>query len=140
MQTTTDMRNLLLIIISINFLACAEKPMDVEIAKQVTEALIKESDAGNYEAVEKLYTPAFNESEPMDVKIEKLNRLKNILGDVQSVEFISSTHQAEFGQPKKLILVYRVKHSKITTIESFSVVEEEGGYRIAAHSVESENL
>lgn len=121
------------------FLAsCAEKPMDQEPAKKVVEELIMKTDAEDFDAVEKLYTAGFNSSEPMEVKKEKLLQLKKVLGDVKSMEFVSATHVAEFGQPKKLVVEYKVHHTKITSIETFSVVEDEGGYRIASHSVKSE--
>jgi len=132
------MKHALFILITVAFFSCAEKPMDVDQAKQVAEELIKQSNAGNYEALEDLYTPAFNQSEPMDIKIEKLSRLKNVMGDLQKIEFLKHTHVAEFGQPKAVILEYRIIHSLVTSIEKFAIVEEEGGYRVASHSVESE--
>lgn len=123
------------------FLAsCAAKPMDEENARKVVEELIMKTDAEDFEAVAKLYTGEFNASEPMEVKKEKLIQLKKVLGDVKSLEFISATHVAEFGQPKKMVVEYKVFHSRITSIEIFSVVEDEGGYRIAAHSVKSEGI
>ena len=118
--------------------SCAEKPMDQEQAKKVVEELIMKTDAEDFDAVSQLYTAEFNSSEPMDVKKEKLLQLKKVLGDVKSMEFVSATHVAEFGQPKKLVVEYKVLHSRITSIETFSVVEDEGGYKIASHSVKSE--
>ena len=132
------MKNAIFLMLVLGFVSCAEKPMDVDQAKKVVEELITLTDKGDYEALEKLYTPAFNQSEPMEVKIEKLNRLKEMLGPVESVEFINSTHVAEFGQPKAVMLEYKVHHANVTTIEKFSVVEEEGGYRVSSHSVETQ--
>ncbi len=118
--------------------SCAEKPMDQEEAKRTVEELILKTDAEDFEAVANLYTAEFNSSEPMEVKKEKLLQLKKVLGKVKSLEFISATHVAEFGQPKKVVIEYKVLHSKIASIETFSVVEDEGGYKIASHSVKSD--
>jgi hypothetical protein len=120
--------------------SCSQKPMDVEVAKSLVERLITETDAENFDALPEIYSPAFNQSEPIEVKREKLLQLKDALGNVTGMEFISSTLVEEFGQPRKLVIEYRVLHSKINTIEKFSVVEDEGGYRVASHSVESENV
>jgi hypothetical protein len=132
------MRHILIILFVLGLVSCAEKPMDVEQAKKVVELLIRETDAGNYNALENLYSPAFNQSEPIDVKQKKLERLKDILGKVEQVEFINFTHVAEFGQPKQIVLEYKIKHTKVTSIEKFTVIEEEGGYRVSSHSVETE--
>jgi hypothetical protein len=118
---------------------CAEKPLDEQKAKEVVSQLIKLSDEGDYNAVENLYTAEFNSSEPFEIKREKLERLRNSLGPVKSVEFISVTHVAEFGMPQQAKIVCRVQHQNINTIETFSVQEDEGGYRVASHKVESEN-
>jgi hypothetical protein len=134
------MKNLTVVLLSFFFFACSQEPLDVEKAKKVVEELIMQTDAENFEAVQNLYTPAFNESEPMDVKREKLLHLKKVLGNVESVEFLISTDVKEFGQPRKLVLEYRVKHTKITTLEKFSVVQDEGGYKISSHGVQSENI
>jgi hypothetical protein len=119
---------------------CKREPMNEADARQLVEDLIIQADAGNYDNLKNFYSPAFNQSEPVEVKKEKLMHLQKVLGPVTGMEFISATHVAEFGQPRKLVLEYRVLHTKINTIEKFSVVEEEGGYRVSSHSVQSENL
>jgi hypothetical protein len=119
---------------------CSQKPLDIDSAKKVVEQLITETDAENFDKLEDLYTAEFNNSEPLEVKKEKLLQLKSVLGNVTGIEFLSSTLVEEFGQPRKLVLEYRVLHTRINSIEKFSVVEAEGGYRIASHSVQSENV
>jgi hypothetical protein len=119
-------------------ISCKEKPMDVDEAKRVVEELILKIDAEDFNTVETLYTPEFNASEPMEAKKVKLLQLKKVLGAVKNMEFVKSENVAEFGQPSKVILEYKIYHTKITSIETFSVIEEEGGYKIASHLVKSE--
>lgn len=133
------MKYTLLVCSLLIFAACAEKPLDENRAKSVAEEVIAAADAGDYAKVESLYAPSFLESEPMEIKKEKLERLRTTLGKVQSVEFLKSTSVAEFGQPLKLVLEYKVTHAGAVTIEKFSIVEEEGGYKIASYGVESAN-
>lgn len=118
--------------------SCKEKPMDVDEAKRVVEELILKIDAEDFTAVEQLYSPEFNASEPIESKKAKLLQLKKVMGSVKNMEFVKSENVAEFGQPAKVILEYKIYHTKITSIETFSVIEEEGGYKVASHLVKSE--
>ncbi len=132
------MKKLIILIFTISIISCAQQPMDVQEAKTVVEELILKTDQEDFDAVEKLYSSDFNASEPMEAKKAKLLQLKKALGKVKNLELISSENVAEFGQPAKVILVYKVFHSKITSIETFSVVEDEGGYKVASYLVKSE--
>ncbi len=132
------MRTILSITILLFFVACAEKPLEVETAKKVVESLISKADKGDWEGIEDLYTAEFNASETPEVKTQKLMRLRDVLGRVNEIEFISSTDVAEFGRPRELVLKYRVFHERVTSLETFTVQEVEGGYKVSAHSVESE--
>ena len=95
------------------------------------------TDAGNYEKVEQLYAPAFLESEPMEDKINKLEQLRNVLGPIQNIEFVSATSVAEFGQPQSMVILFKVTHSNQTTSEKITIIEEEGGYKVSGYSVEN---
>jgi ABC-type sugar transport system ATPase subunit len=117
---------------------CAEKPLDEARAKQVAEELMLSADAGNYDDVEKLFSKEFLASEPMEVKQQKLQHLRNVLGEIKKYEWVSTNHVAEFGQPQKLVLEYRVEHARVTTREKYTIVEDEGGYKVGGHSVENE--
>ena len=132
------MKNILLILCVLSFVSCAEKPLDVETAKKVVELLIEKSDKQEWDAVGELYTAEFNSSEPVEIKKQKLARLRDTLGPVKSIELISATNVAEFGRPQQVVLKYRVVHSRITSIETFTVQEDEEGYKISTHHVETE--
>jgi hypothetical protein len=128
------------ILLLIFAVACQEKPLDVEKAKQVVEKLMELTDKGAWEQIGELYTAEFNASETIEVKQQKLMRLKDTLGSIKSKEFISSTDVAEFGQPRRVLLKYKVIHKRATTFETFTVQEDEGGYKIASHLVETKPL
>ncbi len=133
------MKYLSLLFILVSLVSCAEKPLDVETAKKVVERLIAKADQGDWEGIEDLYTAEFNASETPEIKTQKLQRLRDTMGKVQSVEFVSATNVAEFGRPQEVILKYRVVHDRVTSIETFAVREDEGGYKVGSHMVESEN-
>lgn len=133
------MKNSLILLLMISFISCAEKPLDVNTAKQVVESLITRAGQGDWNGIEDFYTAEFNASETPEVKTQKLAKLRDTMGPVESMEFISATNVAEFGRPQQVVVKYRVVHSAITSIETFTVQEDEGGYKIATHLVESEN-
>jgi len=119
--------------------SCKEQPLDEATARKSVEQLIYSISDENFNAAKELFAPSFLESEPMEQKIPKLQKLNETLGTVQSAEFINSLSVAEFGEPQKIILEYKVVHSRVTTREKFTVVEEEGGYKISSYSVETES-
>ncbi|MFM7902949.1 MAG: hypothetical protein ACKPAD_13315, partial [Bacteroidota bacterium] len=100
------------------------------------EAHMKEASAQNYDAVLEMYDASFLESEPADVKVKKLKKLFEVLGPVEDFDFINATDIKEVGVPRQMKLEYGVRHAKASTIETFMVVEAEGGYKIAGYYVE----
>jgi hypothetical protein len=118
--------------------ACAEKPLDVDQARLVAQELITRTYEGKLDGIEELYTAAFNASEPAEIKKDKLTRLMYTLGAVKNMEFVSFTHKAEFGEPQQVVLTYRIQHARATAIETITVMKDDGGYKVAAHMVETE--
>jgi hypothetical protein len=134
------MKHLLALLFIFSLTSCAEKPLDEATAKKVVEALIDKTDKGDWEGIENFYTAEFNASETVEIKVQKLIRLRDTMGPVQSKELISATHVAEFGQPQQVVLKYKVVHARVTAIETFTVQEDEGGYKVSAYSAETESL
>lgn len=133
------MRKLLILLLAIFTLGCDGK-MDVEQAKVVTEELIVQADKLDFVAVENIYSPDFRRGETQEDREEKLRYLKRAMGDHVRSEFMAFTLEEEFGQPRKLVLEYRVHYSNMVTIQKISVIEEEGGYRVERHSIRNEEL
>ena len=134
------MKHLLAILFIFSLTACAEKPLDTDMAKKVVEALMDKADKGDWEGIEDFYTAEFNASETVEVKVQKLIRLRDTMGSIQSKEFVSATHVAEFGRPQQVVLKYKVVHSRVNSIETFTVQEDEGGYKVSSQMVETESL
>lgn len=116
--------------------SCEAPPLDEGKCIALVEAHMQEASAQNYDAVLKMYDPAFLESEPADVKVAKLKKLYQALGPVEDFDFVDAIDIKEVGVPRQMKLVYGVRHAKASTIETFIVVEDEGGYKIAGYYVE----
>jgi hypothetical protein len=107
--------------------ACSSEKLEISKAKTCVESLISAADKGDFEQVKKLSSESFNEGEPAEQRIEKLKMLKNALGDVVSMQLTDSLSEAKSGEEAKILLTYKVKHSKISSIEKYTVLDQ-GGY------------
>ncbi len=132
------MKNLLFILL-LAFAACTPVKMDINKAKSVAENLIKDIDQEKYSEVSKYYTYDFNQAEPVEQRTGKLKQLKQAKGDLVEYNLIDSLNEAKVAETARITLTYKIKYSKITTKETFVIVQDEGGYRVANHSVVSVN-
>lgn len=130
------MKIFLTLCLALTIVSCEEPPLDEGKCITLVEAHMQEASALNYDVVLKMYDPAFLESEPADVKVEKLKKLYEALGPVEDFDFVDAIDIKEVGVPRQMKLVYGVRHAKSSTIETFIVVEGEGGYKIAGYYVE----
>ncbi len=133
------MKNTLLFFLLITFFSCSSEKLEISEAKKTVENLIVEIDKENYQKIEDFYTANFNASEPLNTRIEKLKKLKKAKGNISSIFIIDSISEANFGEEAKVILTYKIKNTKLNLLEKFTVVKEEGKYKVAEHSVNSDN-
>lgn len=130
------MKTLVIVLTCLMIASCTTPPLDEAKSRQLVEEHIQEASNQNYDRVLELYDPAFLASEPAAVKVEKLQKLNQVLGPVEKFEFVKSTDVKEMGVPRQLKLEYSVKHVYVNTTETFVVLEAEGGYKIAGYYVE----
>lgn len=130
------MKAILSLCLVIMLVSCEEPPLDEGKCITLVESYMKEAYSQNYDAVMEMYDPSFLESEPEDIKREKLKKLYDALGPVEDFDFVTATDIKEVGVPRQMKLEYGVRHAKASTIETFVVVEAEGGYKIAGYYVE----
>jgi hypothetical protein len=120
------------------FTSCARKVDEVK-AKKLTSDLLEDTKKENYNNMDKYYTSSFNESEPLEKKIEKYNRLKDVMGPIISWELTSSKQSYDSDRGiNQLELKYKVKCQRLTVDETFLVVNDEGDEKIIFHNIENE--
>ncbi|MEO5570243.1 MAG: hypothetical protein ABIT08_03360 [Bacteroidia bacterium] len=112
--------------------------VDQPKAKQLVENLLNDLKNENFTALDKYFIPSFNESEPVDKKIAKYNRLKEVMGAIVSYEFINATEKYDdYSNIKFLELVYNVKGKQLSVKETFHVMNDEGELKIFHQDVEN---
>lgn len=119
-------------------LSCGLADIDLQKAHTVAEDLMNDLKNENYSDLDKYYTASFNESEPLEKKVEKYKRLKETLGAVQSYELISARQEGNIDKGGPLVeLKYRMKCSKITVVHTLIIINDEGTHKITFQSFEN---
>ena len=127
------MKKVLSLLLLTALVACnINKPEPIK-AQALAEQILEDMKKEDYTNLEKYYTIALNEGEPLEKKVEKFNKLTEALGKLQSYTLTSST-ESNFGDQPALTLKYDLKCSKINAEQSFTIVVDEGAYKIAAQS------
>jgi hypothetical protein len=120
------------------FTASCSLTVDQPKAKQLIEGLLNDLKAENFSNLDNYYVSSFNESEPADKKIEKYNRLKEVIGSIASYEFVSATEKYDNDSNIKFLeLLYNVKGSKLSVKESFRVMNDAGNLKITYQNIEN---
>lgn len=128
----------LLAVFTITCFGCGK--VDQGKAKTLVESLINTADKGDYAGTSKFYTDEFNGSESIDVRTQKYKDLKEAFGDVKSMECISVRDSTDGDDRPIVKLIYRVKHTKLTSLEAYSVVSQNGDYRVESQDVRQEKM
>lgn len=119
-------------------LSCGLAAIDENKAKSLAENLMNDLKNENYSNLDKYYTSSFNESEPLEQKIVKYKKFKEVLGSVQSYELISSKRDDSIdnGGPK-IELKYKMKCSKIVVTHTLVIINDEGTHKISFQNFEN---
>jgi uncharacterized protein VirK/YbjX len=118
----------------VSLTACSEE-LDPKIAQVVVEDLLMQLDNENYDALSEYYTESFNRGESSETRTEKFQKLRNIMGGITEMEIKESANINEFGEQAQVHLVYNVKRAKVSSIETFTVVKEDGRYKVSSHLI-----
>lgn len=118
--------------------ACALK-VDQTKARTAVENLLTDLKNENYEAIDKYYTDMSNESEPLAKKKERFEQLKTVTGAIQSFEFASAKEEYDSDKGlNQLELKYKVKCEKVTLLQTFLFINDEGDSRIIFQNIENQ--
>lgn len=125
------------LLITIVLPGCANK-VDAIKAQALTENLLIDLKNENYNSLNAHYTSSFNESEPLDRKIEKFKRLKKNTGSIKSFELINSKENQDADRGiGELILKYKVVCEHVVVEEAFLVINDEGDEKIIFQNIEN---
>lgn len=117
---------------------CGSAEVKTDEAKKLVEGLLTDLKNENYDRVNDYFTSSFNQSESMEVKVQKFIRLLDTTGPIQSFEFVSEEKKYdEASGYNQCSLLYKVKCSRTNLKETFIVVSDEGKLGIIFYNVEN---
>jgi hypothetical protein len=129
------MKKLSFITVVLLFGCSAMTHPDMAKSKAVVEALIQKENSGNYAGTSQYYTDDFNKSETPEARTDKFQKLHDALGDFTSAELLKASDSTDPNDFPCVELRYRVKHSKLNSIEEFTVIKEEGNLKVEQHTI-----
>ena len=128
-------KSLLLILLLLS--SCALK-VDQAEARKVAEDLLNDLKARDYSRLDSYYSALSNESEPHDQKVARYQQLEEATGAVKSYEFLSAkeTYESVKGL-NQLELKYKVVCEKVTVLQTFLFINDEGDSKIIFQNIEN---
>ncbi len=130
---------LFIVALLFTFFSCSKNEMDLAKAKETAENCLNTIAKEDYTKVRnEYYSNDLGGAEPAEELDSKFKKLKEVTGDLQSFELKESSISAEMGEETKAVLTYSVKHARVTTIEKFTIIIENGKYKIAGHDIKNE--
>lgn len=119
--------------------SCAADKLDIAKARDTAEKCLTAIDKEDYAAVvNDYYSKELNGSQTQEELSAKFKKLKDVTGPMQSFELKSSDNSVEPLKESSCTLTYVVKHERITTNEKFTIIEEDGKYRISQHEIRND--
>lgn len=120
------------------FASCGWTKVDLQKARAVAENYLTDQKNEKYDNINDYFTSSFNESEPLEQKIEKLKKIKEVLGAIESFE-LSDSKVTERGldDPSTVQLIYKVKYSRGIAEQIFIIMNDEGKHKITFQNIQT---
>lgn len=132
------MKKILFVLTAITLFSCSADKMELPKAKANVEGLLQKIDSEQFSEVADYYAADFNAGEPEEARAAKFRKLKSAMGGITKMELVNSKSEANIGEESKITLTYKVTRTKIISLETFVLLQEEGDYKVAAHSITTE--
>ena len=92
--------------------------------------------AENYQNLNLYFTDSSNETESLQWKTEKFKQLKDVAGAMKSFELTSSKQgESRDLEAPSVMFTYKVTFEKVILEENFTVIKDEGKYKITLQNI-----
>ena len=118
--------------------SCTLGKIDQQKGVDLTTQLLNDLKNENYTDIDKYYMDSFNASEPTETKIEKFKRLSDVMGTIVSFEMLlAEVKKDPVSNVNQLFIKYKVVCTKVTALQSFILVNDEGQPKIIFQNIEN---
>jgi len=118
------------------FIGCTREAPNAKQAAAFIEGFLERTGKGNFDNLSDYYSEEMKFGESDEVRKEKMDRLYTVMGPVQKYELLETQSDDDWETPT-VTLVYKVYHTSIVSIETYTVKVERSGYKILRQNVES---
>lgn len=125
---------LMTVLFSACFLGKVDKEKGIQFANQLLDDLKKE----DYSRIDSYYAASFSENEPTEKKIEKFKQLREVMGPMKSYELLEAKEKHDSDTSlNQLVLKYKVVCEKVTALQTFVIINDEGQLKIIFQNVQN---
>ena len=118
--------------------SCTLGKNDQQKGDALTTQLLDDLKNENYTDIDKYYMDSFNASEPTETKVEKFKRLSDAMGPIVSFEMLlAEVKKDPVSNVNQLFIKYKVVCTKVTALQSFILVNDEGQPKIIFQNIEN---
>jgi len=115
--------------------ACAGNDLDLEKAKTLSEKVILEIRDKKYKDFSENYSKDFFQNITVQQWIDDMNKIETLYGPIQQYKLIEYQYENQIGGHNAIVLLYEVKHSKIISYHTFTILQEDGKDKVFGHKV-----
>ena len=133
------MNKLIFIFLAFILWSCTGQDLDMKEAKNTAEKAIILIGDKNFDELATLYSEDFSNSEPKEERNNKFIQIIDATGATESFELTDSVSESNMGEESRIILTYKVKHTKLTMLEKYKIGKENGKYVIAGIDLQMSN-
>jgi hypothetical protein len=131
------MRTYAIIILTLFLSSCALK-VNQSDAKKVAESLLTDIMNNNYDNINNYYSDLSNDSQPKEQKILRFKQLQEVTGTIKSFEFMDAKEEYDSDKGlNQLTLHYKVHCEKVTVMQTFLFINDEGHSKIIFQNIEN---
>lgn len=138
MNNNFHFRLSMLLIMLIFSSSCSFNKVEVKEAIACSDGYLNAIKEGKKEKALEFYSDAYDEDGNTEKRMEKINKLDEFMGPVISYTLTDSVKTTS-GDLEAVILTYLVNNSKVNSIQKFTIMKDEGTYKIHAHDIQTKN-
>jgi hypothetical protein len=127
-------------VLTLTLASCGWNSVDPAKARAVAENFLTDQKNEKYENINNYFTASFNESEPLEKKTEKLQKIKEVIGAIESFELKDSKETSNgLDDIPTIQLTYKVKYARATAEQMFIIINDGGTHCITFQNIETKN-
>lgn len=134
-----SMYKILLLLAVITLSSCSAYKIDMDEAIACAEGYLEAIKESDFESAAGFYTNMFDDTEPPARRLEKMQRLEEVMGKLISYELSDSSIVRRGAELPKAQLEYEARHQHTKASYRFTIMKDAGKYKIFNQWVETPN-